>query len=90
MTADIPVTPSLLSTMQPKRRAQNRYIYTLGQPFNQKFEVLIGPGESNLVVAAKPDQPPGIPDWYLSHLRANSKFSCHGVTILTVHGSLNG
>lgn len=40
---------------------KSRHTHALGQPFNQKFKILTGPGEGNLVIAAKPNQPTGDP-----------------------------
>lgn len=81
IAADIPITSSLLSTLRPKRRARSRHTHTLGQPSNQKFEILIRPAEGNLVISAKPNQPTGDPGLDISLICVNrvSKFSCLGV-----------
>lgn len=65
------------------------------QLFSQKSEVLIRPGQGNLVGPAKPDQPTGNPWTGLSLICGQicvSQFSRLRVriTILTVHGSLSG
>lgn len=57
--AGVPITPSFLSTLQPKRRTHNRHTHTLCQPFYKKFKILIRPREGNLVVGVMPDQPTG-------------------------------
>lgn len=57
--AGVPINPSFLSTLQPKRRTHNRHTHTLCQPFHAKFKILIWPREGNLVVGVMPDQPTG-------------------------------
>lgn len=91
ITAGIPISPSFLSILQPKRRAHSRYTHTLCQVFRQKPEILIRSREGNLVVAAEPDQPAGDPWTGLSLICVQTvfiSFFCirEGVTILTVHG----
>lgn len=93
-TAGLPISLSLLSTLQPKQRARADTLTLLANPSPEVQDTDWTWRRQSGNCCQTKSTNWGSLDWFLSSLCANcvSKFPCLGVgvTILTVYGSLKG